>query len=413
MSTSASGKARPTLRNRFDLLRTVLGPFLALALVFGFFAVADNMQNGSRASFTTVHNLRTICAQTGVVAVAALGMTIVIVSGGIDLSAGTAMALSATVLAWCLKEDIAVYCVYGDNVASANARYQRHHDELERKMNLQRRSGIPSWATQKDIEAEQAQDVALAAHRERVQKQGTQLSWLTPFLAVPVAILVGGLAGFINGLLVSWLRVVPFIVTLGTMTVYLGVAKMISQETTVRPLPSQVPDWLSSVLSVRDEALVAGIPSGVWFTLLLAGLLSLVLRYTVFGRYVYALGSNESTARLCGVNIEWNKIAVYTLAGLFVGVAGVFQFSRLTSGTPTAGSGWELKFIAAVVIGGGSLSGGRGTVLGTLTGAAMMLVISSGCTQLGWSNPVQDIILGVIIVAAVAIDQLRQRHLAS
>ena len=410
---SAPSRPRSNLRNRFDLLRTVVGPFLALALVFGFFAVADSLQNGSRASFTTVHNLRTICAQTGVVAVAALGMTVVIVSGGIDLSAGTAMALSATVLAWCLKEDIAVCCVYGDNVASANARYQRHHDELQRKLDLMNREDKLAWNSRRDMEAEQARDVALQAHRDRVQKEGQELSWLTPFLAVPLAVLVGGLAGCINGLLVSWLRVVPFIVTLGTMTVYLGIAKMIAKETTVRPLPAQVPDWLASVLSVRDEALIAGIPSGVWFTLVLAGLLSLVLRYTVFGRYVYALGSNESTARLCGINIAWNKIAVYTLAGLFVGVAGVFQFSRLTSGTPTAGSGWELKFIAAVVIGGGSLNGGRGTVLGTLTGAAMMLVISSGCTQLGWSNPVQDIILGVIIVAAVAIDRLRQGHLAS
>ena len=146
--------------------------------------------------------------------------------------------------------------------------------------------------------------------------------------------------------------------------------------------------------------------------LLLAVVLALVLRYTIFGRYVFALGSNESTARLCGINVAWNKIAVYTLSGFFIGIAGLFQFSRLSVGNPTSGVGMELRIIAAVVIGGGSLSGGRGSVIGTLTGAAIMAVIASGCTQLGLSNPVQDIILGVIIIVAVTLDQIRQRRLA-
>jgi ribose/xylose/arabinose/galactoside ABC-type transport system permease subunit len=138
--------------------------------------------------------------------------------------------------------------------------------------------------------------------------------------------------------------------------------------------------------------------------------LSLVLRYTVFGRHVFALGSNEQTARLCGLNVPALKVAVYTLSGLFVGLAGVYQFAKLKVGNPTSGLGMELKIIAAVVIGGASLSGGRGTVLGTLTGALLMQTIASGCTQLGLSNPVQDIILGIIIVAAVTVDQIRQRR---
>ena len=146
--------------------------------------------------------------------------------------------------------------------------------------------------------------------------------------------------------------------------------------------------------------------------LAMALVLSLVLRYTMFGRHVFALGSNEQTARLCGLNVPALKVAVYTLSGLFIGLAGVYQFAKLKVGNPTSGLGLELKVIAAVVIGGASLSGGRGTVLGTLTGALLMQTIASGCTQLGLSNPVQDIILGVIIVAAVTVDQFRQSRAA-
>jgi ribose transport system permease protein len=327
--------------SRWDLVGNTLGPFLALALVVGFFAVADSIENDP-ANFLSARNLRAISAQTVRVAVAALGMTLIIVAGGIDLAAGSAVALSATVLAWCLERD--------------------YHAAV----------------------------------------------------AVTAGLGTGCLAGLVNGVLISSLRVVPFIVTLGTMTVYLGIGKLIAEETTIRPdLSRQVPEWLQNLTSIQHESLWWGLPSGAWLTLILALILSLVLRQTVFGRYVYALGSNEATARLCGINVAANKIAVYTLAGLFVGVAGMCQFSRLSSGNPTSGTGLELQIIAAVVIGGGSLSGGRGSVLGTLTGAAIMAVIASGCTQLGWENPIQDIVVGVMIIAAVTFDQFRQRGLAT
>jgi ribose/xylose/arabinose/galactoside ABC-type transport system permease subunit len=127
---------------------------------------------------------------------------------------------------------------------------------------------------------------------------------------------------------------------------------------------------------------------------------------------VFALGSNEQTARLCGLNVPALKVAVYTVSGLFVGLAGIYQFSKLKVGNPISGIGLELKVIAAVVIGGASLSGGRGTVLGTVAGALLMQTIVSGCTQLGVTNPIQDIILGAIIVAAVTFDQIRQRRAA-
>jgi ribose transport system permease protein len=324
---------------RSNVIGGALGPFFALGVVVAFFALADRWHDGG-GSFLSARNFSTISVQTATVAVAALGMTVVIIAGGIDLSAGTAIALCATVFAWCLKHD---------------------------------------WP---------------------------------PAAAVALGLGTGCLTGFLNGFLISSLRVVPFIVTLGTMTGFLGIAKMIADETTIRPdLARQVPRWLQDLLSTRADALWLRLPVGVWLALALAFLLAAILKYSVFGRYVYALGSNEATARLCGINVWGNKIALYTLAGLFVGIAGMFQFSRLSSGNPVSGVGLELRIIAAVVIGGGSLSGGRGTVPGTLTGAAIMSVIASGCTQLGLRNPVQDVILGVIIIAAVTLDQIRQRRL--
>jgi ribose transport system permease protein len=328
-------------------LADALGPLLGLAVVIAFFGVADYWQGNQK--FFTVHNLHARSVEAAAIGVAALGMTVVIISGGIDLSAGTALALSATVLAYCLRENY------------------------------------------------------------------------PPAVAVLAGLGTGCLAGFVNGALVSLLRVVPFIITLGTMSAYLGVAKFVANETTVRPLREQAPRWLSNagLMNTRPRPewlgegwiphLLPNFAAGVWLALALAVVLSIVLRYTVFGRYVFAIGSNEATARLCGVNVPLMKIAIYTLSGLFVGIGGMYQFARLSVGNPISGSGLELRIIAAVVIGGGSLNGGRGTVLGTLAGAAMITAIESGCGQLGLRNPTQDIVLGLIIVAAAALDQWRQR----
>jgi ribose transport system permease protein len=332
--TATSKPSGLTLR----LLGSTLGPLLALFVVFALFATIDYATSGE-LRFVSARNLRIMSIKTTMVAVAALGMTAIIIAGGIDLSAGTALALSATVLALLLRDGY-----------SATA-------------------------------------------------------------AVSGGIAVGLACGLLNGVLITALRLVPFIVTLGTMTIYLGIAKLISNETTVRPLPEQIPAWIPALLEANPKPEWLFFPIGVWAAMLLAVLLSLVLRYTVFGRYVFAIGSNESTARLCGVNVPSVKIAIYTLAGLFVGMAGIYQFSRLSNGNPTSGSGLELKIIAAVVVGGASLSGGRGTVLGTVAGATMMGVIDSGCVQLGLPNPVQDIIVGVVIIAAAALDQVRQRRL--
>ena len=129
--------------------------------------------------------------------------------------------------------------------------------------------------------------------------------------------------------------------------------------------------------------------------------------------YIIAIGGNEQAAFLCGVNIAATRITVYTMAGFTVGMAGLFQFARLSSANPTSGTGKELLVIASVIIGGGSLTGGRGSILGTLTGALIMQVISSGCTALRLPDPIREIIVGTIIVVAVALDQLRQRRLVT
>ena len=198
------------------------------------------------------------------------------------------------------------------------------------------------------------------------------------------------------------------------MTIFLGIAKKVAAGGTIHlDHQEQIPEWLQDFLSIRSKALIAGFPLGIWILLALAVLMVLMLRYSVFSRYVFALGSNESTARLCGINIPLNKIAVYTLSGFFVGVGGLYLFAQTKVGNPTSGTGEELRIIAAVVIGGGSLSGGRGSVIGTLTGAAIIYVIQSGCTLLGIDNAYQDMILGLIIISAVTVDQYRQSQLAA
>jgi len=135
--------------------------------------------------------------------------------------------------------------------------------------------------------------------------------------------------------------------------------------------------------------------------------MGVLLKYTVFGRHVFAVGSNEATARLCGVRTDRVKVLVYTLSGLFCGLSGVMEFSRLTVGDPTVAVGLELDIIAAVVIGGGSLNGGEGSILGSMVGALVMAFLRNGSQQMGWPTYVQEILIGVIIVVAVAVDRWR------
>lgn len=322
MTVGGEGLARV-----WGLVRKVpaLGPLLGLVLVYGLFCVI------APESFRTAGNLQTVARQSTIVGIAALGMTLVIVSGGIDLSVGSTVALATVVIAWLLKG-----AVVGPAVAGLGG------------------------------------------------------------------VACGAVVGCVTGLLVTGLRIAPFIVSLGMMLLVRGLAKGLAGEQKIDAPFS----WLNSLLASAGGGLW---PVGVWLMLALAVVVAGVLRYTVFGRHLFAVGSSEATARLCGIRTERVKVLVYTLGGLFAGLAGLMQFSRLTVGDPTVAVGKELDVIAAVVIGGGSLAGGEGSIAGSLVGALIMTVIRSGCSQMGLPNWVQEMVTGVIIVLAVTLDRLRRK----
>jgi len=313
------------------VLGRYLGPLGGLVGIFALFTVLLAVARG--LSFADPANLETLLRQTTIVATAALGMTAVIIAGGIDLSVGAVIALVTVVIAAAL------------------------------------RAGAP------------------------------------PLIAALAGVGTGLAAGLINGALVTRLRVVPFIVTLGTMLLIRGAAKGIAHEQKIDAPPS----WLDDLLArTGDGHRWMLLPPGVWLLLLLALATAALLSRTRAGRYIFAVGSNEEAARLSGVPVARVKLLVYSLGGLATGVAGLMQFSRLTEGDPSGAQGLELDVIAAVVIGGGSLAGGQGSVLGSLIGALIMQVLQSGCAQMSWPNWVQEIVTGAIIVAAVSLDRFRR-----
>jgi ribose transport system permease protein len=303
------------------------GPFLGLVLVIAVFALMTD----SPGQYLSARNFRIVVAQTVIVALGAIGMTMIIVSGGIDLSVGSVIALTGVVTA------------------------------------LGMRAGMD------------------------------------PFLSVLLGVAAGGLIGMVNGLAITRLRVIPFIATLGMLGMARGLAKWLAGQQTVN-----VPETWVNELAVtfpRPEWLL--VAPGAWLTLFLAIFVAFVLRRSVFGRRVFAIGSNEAAARACGIPVDRMKVWIYGLAGLLFGLSGVMQMSRLRQGDPTVAVGTELDVIAAVVIGGGSLSGGVGTVLGSMIGASIMAVLRNGSQQMGWPNYIQEIIIGAIIVIAVAVDRMR------
>ena len=225
-------------------------------------------------------------------------------------------------------------------------------------------------------------------------------------LAASLGLATGSLVGLANGLLVTQLSVVPFVATLGTMGMARGLAKYLADEQKV-DAPAGI---LADVMAKSPSPSWLLVAPGTWVLLLFALAFSFLLSRTVFGLHTYAVGSNEATARLCGVSVRRVKVLIYVLSGTLAGLAGVMQFARLTVGDPTTAIGKELDIIAAVVIGGASLSGGVGGILGSIVGAFLMSVLANGCTLVGIANYVQEILIGAIIVAAVAFDQARARR---
>jgi ribose transport system permease protein len=226
----------------------------------------------------------------------------------------------------------------------------------------------------------------------------------TGVAAALAGVATGGLCGLANGLLITRLQLPPFVATLGMFGIARGVAVWLAERTTLAFPVGARPGWVES-LSLTSF----GNP-GLWSLLLLAVVIAVVLHATVFGRHVYAVGSNEAAARLCGVNVARTRIGVYTLAGLLTGWAGVLLFAHSNSGNPTLGEQLELDVITAVVIGGASLTGGRGTVIGAILGGAILGIIKNGVSLFNVPVEMQYILIGVLLLANVALNRWREKR---
>ncbi len=301
-------------------------PFITLIVLIVALAIAS-------PHFLTNTNLSSVVRQTAVINIMALGMTLIIVSGGIDLSVGAILAMGG----------------------------------LLGTMAMEKGYSIPA--------------------------------------GIAVGIVTGCFWGFVNGMLTTRLRINPFIVTLGTLGIVRGLTLIISNGLPVHQIPQS--------FSFLGEGTVLGVPFVLWVLLACAGAMHVIMEHTRLGRYAFAIGSNPDAAFYAGIPVAFHVTAVYAIGGALTGLAGMIEASRLMTGQPTAGQGYELQAIAAVVIGGGSLRGGEGSVIGTLVGAFIMGLLSNGSDLLGISPYLQQAIIGAVIILAVSVDELRKRNLSS
>ena len=307
-----------------EILRKLL-PYLSFAALF-------ILLSSLSPYFLTFDNLSTVARQTAVINIIAIGMTLVIISGGVDLSVGSVLAL-AGICGTLLMEQ-----------------------------------GLPV------------------------------------FPATLLGILAGAVWGLSTGFVITLFKVPAFIATLGGLGMARGLTLLITDGRPVTGIPKEFG-------RLGDGNLLRFIPVPVVILVGVALVMSYILRYTRLGRYAYAMGGNRQAAYLSGVNLTSCSLLFYSILGALTGLAGMIESSRLVTGQPTAGEGYELRAIAAVVIGGGSLSGGAGSVSGTTIAAFIMSLLSNGCNLLGISPFIQQILIGAIIVLAVAVDEYRRRKL--
>ncbi len=284
--------------------------------------------------FLTVQNLSSVARQIAVINIISLGMTFIMISGGIDISVGSVMAFAGI----------------------CGTMLLRSHGPLS--------------------------------------------------VSILGAIVAGAAWGLVNSLIITVLRVSPFIATLGAMGAARGLTLVITNGMPVVNLPESF-GWLG------DGNVLRVVPVPLAILTALAVLTGFLLKYTRMGRYAYAIGSNVEAARYAGIPVRRYLVVIYVFGGALSGLAGMIEASRLMTGQPTTGQGYELSVIAAVVIGGASLSGGEGTVTGTVAGAVLMGLISNGSNLLGISPFWQQVVIGSIIVLAVAVDELRKRRRAT
>lgn len=331
---TATTAAKPKPRAGIGGAQQMLLAFASLIVLLVFFSVAS-------PNFLQTSNILAILQATSVNGVLALAATLVIITGGIDLSVGTLMTFCAVMA-------------------------------------------------------------------------GVVLTfWGMPLIfGVVGAVATGAAAGLVSGMLVAKMKIPPFIATLGMMLILKGLSLVISGTKPIyfNDTPNYPEISTGSLIGMVFPAVP--VPNGVLILFTLALVIAWVLNRTVLGRYCYALGSNEEAVRLSGVNTDAWKMAIYALAGAICGVAGLLISSRLNSAQPALGLGYELDAIAAVVIGGTSLAGGRGSVLGTIIGALIMGVLLNGLRIMSVAQEWQTVVTGLIIIAAVYADMLRRRKAA-
>jgi len=323
-------------RVRWGNLLNVVSRFGALSFLTALCIVFAILE----PAFLSTVNIFNVLRQVSIYGLLAVGMTFVILTGGIDLSVGSLLALSGLVCAAVEKG--------GTGLLSVTAGEAKGYGLLT---------------------------------------------------AVVAAIVVGLAGGMLQGLGVSRLGVPPFIVTLGGMSAFRGAALLFSQGQPISGFREAYRFW--------GQGMIGPVPVPVIFFLVFAAIAHIVLRYTKYGRHIYAVGGNREAARLSGLNIKWLVLSVYVISGFFAGLSGFLLSSRLNSAEQVAGIGYELTVIAGVVIGGTSLTrGGEGSIFGTVIGVLLIGVLSNGLTLLNVSSYFQQVIIGLIIVFAVFFDQL-------